>query len=106
MKLYVNIEWIHVNDRLPENGEFVLICREESICEARYYDASWYSKQPGFYDEKENKRLLDFWALLPKTPYQMKGCNCHTYKITNQSGDKTFEAKYCPECGVKLSNTN
>ena len=62
------MEWISVNDRLPEDGENVIACdKERAVCEAIYdKDGKFYWS--GFWGDWCDVLEATHWMPLPEPP--------------------------------------
>ena len=58
------MEWISVNDMIPEENIEVICCFKENLFIGHVYDLEWYSDCDGRYNE------CDYWMTLPKPPEQ------------------------------------
>ena len=64
------MEWISVNDRLPENVEDVLIVYDKSVYVGVWWpdSAVIFANQPGMYDDTIPKNEVTHWMPLPPPP--------------------------------------
>lgn len=62
--------WVSVEDRLPEEGEWVLGYCSSAMEDWQYFTA--FLSGGMWYDDSEDDRIVDFWQPLPTPPKQQK----------------------------------
>lgn len=63
------VEWISVKDRLPDNGQWVLVINEKNRYDlANYYDNTWSSSNDNAEDNVYALNDFTHWMLLPEPP--------------------------------------
>ncbi len=80
MNKKVEIEWISVNERFPEDGTMVLVTDCEFI-ELAYWDIKkkyWRTDFPICYGK------IHYWAKLPEMPYNVNEIKNEINKIKNK----------------------
>lgn len=121
------IEWISVQDRLPEKGgSYLVVGKSGGAYVTHFWEKSEYNKEAHF-----SSRYVTHWAVRPETPYRpkpefvevvhgrwveenpkqslycrlIKCSNCGlTYTVNNEISleDWAVDRNYCEKCGAKL----
>lgn len=58
----INNEWINCDDRMPENGQELLMTYNNFVMEGRFLEDKFYYRDCGTYEEQEG---ITHWMQLP-----------------------------------------